>query len=215
MNKSLLALLLGFTSLGLVKGEIVYDNLNTTGATYRSFDGSNSPTSGYKHWAQKFNLTSSTSTFDWVALNLFQNNSTSNGRFSVRIMTEANLATGTILATLAANTNINSLGSSPTSTWSIGGGINLGTTLSSGSYWLVVSSSINDPNFRWAQGPTNPNGLASAGSNLNTSGGYVWDTDPTYNLGGQIAVPEPGTLLLGGGLCCKRRRRLVGGQQPA
>jgi hypothetical protein len=199
---------------GLAKGEVVYNNLNTANTgTSKAFDGSSSPTSGWLYWAQKFKVNSNTNTLDWVSLNLYQTNSTSNANFDVKIYNSSGADPGTAIYTLASGIGVSSLGGQKSSVWSIGGGINLGaTTLNSGQdYWIVVNTSAGDANFLWAQGPSNPTGLGSSGTNNN----IAWATDSGYNFGGQIAVPEPGTLLLGTLAACsgaagawwKRRKR--------
>jgi uncharacterized OsmC-like protein len=92
----------------------------------------------------------------------------------------------------------------------MGGGINLNTTLNAGNYWIVVASSTADTNFKWAIGPATPSYISAS------TNGTTWiDSTNVINFGGQIAVPEPGTLLLGGiaaacggtGVWWKRRKR--------
>ncbi len=189
---------------GLTKAEVVYDNLNNGVTNLNENFGS------FRQYAQRFTLTSSTSTLDYVILNLFQTSSSTGGNFSVKIYDTVLTKPGAVVSTLANSVNINSLGGTASSTWSMGGGINLGGTLNAGDYWVVVASSVLDANFKWSIGP----GTTSVFS-ASTDGTTWANPSSAINLGGQISVPEPGTLLLGGiaaacggtGVWWKRRKR--------
>lgn len=188
---------------GLTKADIVYNNLATGTPASQNF-GANT------YFAQMFTTTSSTSSLDWIKINLFKSNVTTSGTFSVSIYNTNSGQPGSIVGNvLATGQSIDSLGTSSTGVWELGGGINIGATLAATTnYWLVVQANGVNSDFKWAMGPTSP-----ADFN-NSNNGTIWNVS-TGSLGAQIAVPEPGTLLLGGiaaltgggGVWWKRRRK--------
>jgi len=190
----------------LAKADIVYDNLNTNPSASAITFGAN------KYFAQRFTTTSATNTLDWIKINLFKSGGSVN-TFSVSIWSN-NGSPDAQIASIATNQSVNALGTAANDVWQLGGGINLGTTLTSAtSYWLVVQASANDSNLNWTVGPNTTVNYNS--SNTGTSGSWGLGSG---SLGAQIAVPEPGTLLLGGiaavtgggGVWWKRRRKSAG-----
>ena len=183
------------------RADVVYDNFS---------DGSNSGADKnfgtFPFCAQSFVLSQATQRLEWVKLNLFCSLGAS-GTFSVLIRDNVNVSGSNIPGgnsyTVATNQSISALGTNFQSVWTGGVGLDLGTTLNAGSYWLEVTTNSANSTLNWAAGTTTYHGNSAFSAN-----GSSWTTD-FAGMGGQIAVavPEPGTFLLGflaamGGLAC-------------
>ena len=183
------------TILLLLSGEVIIDNLQTgTNTASRSFASTQAFSTSL--WAQKVNIQQAFGglTNTQVSLRL-QGSYSGTGSFNVFLAGDIQGVPGSIIGTIGGG-NWRDLSTSSTSEW-----MQSGTTTfaeqQAGQYWIMVQTLENSAVFRWNYGD-NVNAGQSAFFNDNNQ---FWSYPTSNNSLGlyveTVAVPEPGTLILG------------------
>lgn len=198
--KHVAAIILSFLLLGGLRAEVVFSNLNSNPSATQGY--------GYTQFAQRF-TTVSAGTGLRLDLNIISMNGSPQS-FNVELWS-ADLA-GTNLSTLLASIgsgNVSNTDKIAVTSFDLTYGLAASTN-----YFVKIDSNAN---FGWVKGPSSSTALNSV---FRYGVGNTNGTDNSFGGGMKVdvAVPEPGTLVLGGiaaacggaGARWKRRRKSTG-----